>query len=51
MTEQVATILGIIFIGIIMVCLVWTVLSYIVEAYSPKNKIEEHFKNFKNDRK
>lgn len=47
MIEQVATILGMIFVGIIIVCLVGTVLSYIVEVHSPKNKIEEHFKNSK----
>ena len=47
MTEKVATIFGMIFMGVIVVCLVWTVLSYILEASIPKNKIEKHFKNFK----
>jgi hypothetical protein len=47
MVEQVATIFGMIFLGTILVCLIWTILSYILEAHYPKNKIEEHFKNSK----
>ena len=45
MVEQVATIFGMIFLGTILVCLIWTILSYILEAHFQKNKIEEHFKN------
>jgi hypothetical protein len=44
MIEQAATIF---FIGLILVCLIWTILSYILETRSPKNKIEEHFKKHK----
>jgi hypothetical protein len=47
MVEQVATIFGMIFLGTILVCLIWTILSYVLEAHFPKNKIEEHFKNHK----
>jgi uncharacterized protein YneF (UPF0154 family) len=47
MIEQAATIFGMVFIGLILVCLIWTILSYILETRSPKNKIEEHFKKYK----
>ena len=47
MIEQAATIFRTAFIGLILVCLIWTILSYILETRSPKNKIEEHFKKHK----
>ena len=47
MIEQAATIFGMVFMGLILVCIIWTILSYILEAHYPKNKIEEHFKNSK----
>ena len=47
MIEQAATLFGTAFIGLILVCLIWTILSYVLEARYPKNKIEEHFKNSK----
>ena len=47
MVEQITTIFGMIFLGTIPVCLIWTILSYVLEAHFPKNKIEEHFKNLK----
>ncbi|MBC8298092.1 MAG: hypothetical protein H8E55_20165 [Pelagibacterales bacterium] len=47
MIEQAATIFGIAFMGSILVCIIWTILSYILKTRSPKNKIEEHFKKYK----
>jgi flagellar biosynthesis protein FlhB len=47
MIEQAATLFGMVFMGLILVCLIWTILSYILETRSPKNKIEEHFKKYK----
>ena len=47
MIEQAATLFGMVFMGLILVCLIWTILSYILETCSPKNKIEEHFKKYK----
>jgi hypothetical protein len=47
MIEQAATIFGMVFMGLILVCIIGTILSYILEARHPKNKIEEHFKKYK----
>jgi uncharacterized membrane protein len=47
MIEQAATIFGMVFMGLILVCLIWAILSYILKTRSPKNKIEEHFKKYK----
>ena len=46
MTDTIAVIFGMTFVGIIIVCLVWTILSYIAEAMSPNNKLEENIKKF-----
>jgi hypothetical protein len=46
MGDTIAMIFGMTFIGIILICLVWTILSYIMEAYNPKNKLEENIKKF-----
>ena len=43
---EVTQIFGITFIGIIVVCLVWTISSYIYRSYSPSNKLEENLKKF-----
>ena len=42
--EMAAQIFGITFVGTILVCLVWTIGSYIAETYSPNNKLEENIK-------
>ncbi len=39
-------IFGTVFVGIIMICLIWTILSYISEAYAPNNKLEDNIKKF-----
>ena len=44
--EMAAQIFGITFVGTILVCLVWTIGSYIAETYSPNNKLEENIKKF-----
>ena len=44
--DTVATIFGLVFVGTMVVCLVWTIMSYIVEAYAPNNKLKENIKEF-----
>tara|TARA_R110001606_G_scaffold215784_1_gene363620 strand:+ start:323 stop:469 length:147 start_codon:yes stop_codon:yes gene_type:complete len=44
--DTVATIFGLVFVGAIVVCLVWTIMGYITEAYSTNNKLEENIKKF-----
>ncbi len=46
MMETVAQIFGMTFVCIIIICLVWTIGSYIAEAYSPNNKLEDNLKRF-----
>ena len=46
--EKVVQILGVGFVCIIMVCLVWTILSYIYYSLRDDNKLEENLKNFDN---
>ena len=43
-----AQIFGMTFIGIIVVCLTWTICSYMFEANSPNNKLEENIKKYNN---
>ena len=43
--ETVALIFAMVFVGTILVCLAWTICSYIAEAYSPNNKLEKNLKN------
>ena len=44
--EMVAQIFGMTFIGIILVCLIWTIGNSIAEASSPNNKLLKNIKNF-----
>jgi|TARA_R110002096_G_scaffold422684_1_gene629373 hypothetical protein len=44
--ETIAVIFGMIFVGTILVCLVWTIMGYIVDAYDPNNKLEDNIKKF-----
>jgi hypothetical protein len=46
MGETIAVIFGMIFIGTILICLVWTIMSYIADAYAPNNKLENNIKKF-----
>jgi len=39
-------IIGMIFVGVIMICIGWAIMSYITEAYAPNNKLEENIKKF-----
>ena len=51
--EMVAQVFGITFVGIILVCLVWTVMSYIFssESRDRNKKLLDNMKNFdKNDK-
>ena len=46
MGETIAVIFGMIFIGTILICLIWTIMSYIADAYAPNNKLEDNIKKF-----
>ena len=46
MGETIAVIFGMIFIGTILICLVWTIMSYIADEYAPNNKLEDNIKKF-----
>ena len=46
--EMLAQVFAILFVGTILVCLVWTIGNYISEAYSPNNKLKKNLKNFSN---
>ena len=39
-------IFGMVFVGIIVICLVGTILDYIVRAHSPNNKLEDNIKKY-----
>ena len=45
MGESVAVFLGMTFVGIIVICVIWTILSYIWNK-SDANEIEENMKKF-----
>ena len=46
LTQQLITIFGMTLLSIILVCLVWTILKYILRAIAASdNRIEEHFKH------
>lgn len=51
MTETFATILGMGFVSIILICLVWTILGYIFEAFNTENKLERNMKEYENEKK
>jgi len=42
--ETVAVTFAMIFVSIILICLVWTIGSYMADAYAPNNKLEENIK-------
>ena len=44
--DTIAQIFGMSFIGVIAVCLIWTICNYIFETYTPNNKLEENIKEF-----
>jgi len=44
--ENVVIIFGMSFVGMILICLCWSVLEYIFKANMPKNKLEENMKEF-----
>jgi len=46
MIDTIAVIFGMTFVGVILICLVWTILGYITEAYAPNNKLEENIRKF-----
>jgi len=38
MAETIAQVFGMIFVGVILICIVWTMLEYILESTTPINK-------------
>ena len=51
MTETFAIIFGMGFVSIILICLVWTILGYIFEAFNTENKLERNMKQYENEKK
>jgi hypothetical protein len=48
MTDTIATIFGMGFVSIILICLVWTILGYIFEAFKNENNLERNMKEYDN---
>ena len=46
MIDMIAQIFGMTFVGIIIVCLIWTICGYIAEANSPNNKLKENLRKY-----
>jgi len=46
MIDTIAVIFGMTFVGVILICLIWTIMSYISEAYAPNSKLEQNIKEF-----
>ena len=44
--ELLAQIFGLTFVGIIVICIVVTFGGYLLESFSPNNKLEENIKKF-----
>ena len=44
--ETAVQVLGITFVCVIMVCIGWTVVEYVVNGFGDNNKLEENLKNF-----
>lgn len=49
--ETVAQVFGMTFMGVILICLIWTIGSYIAESHSPNNKLEDNMKKFDKQRR
>ena len=50
MVETIAQVFGMAFVGIIVICIAITLVSYIFEAHTPDNKLEENIKKFNKKR-
>tara|TARA_R110001583_G_scaffold119603_1_gene270934 strand:- start:200 stop:370 length:171 start_codon:yes stop_codon:yes gene_type:complete len=46
MIEKIAQVFGMTFVGIILMCLVWTIISYMMTASYRKNKLKENMERF-----
>ena len=44
--EIIIQILGMAFVGIIMICIGWTIVEYIFGLSKPKNRLEENIKKY-----
>tara|TARA_R110000744_G_scaffold84857_1_gene166014 strand:+ start:1374 stop:1568 length:195 start_codon:yes stop_codon:yes gene_type:complete len=51
MIETVAQIFGMTFLGIILICLIWTIISYIMITNNRNNKLQENLKKFESIKK
>ena len=51
MIETVAQIFGMTFIVIILICLIWTIISYIMITNNRNNKLQENLKKFESIKK
>ena len=50
MAEQIAAIFGMIFVGIIGLCLLWTIIDFISPSKKSKNQLEENLKKWEEKR-
>jgi len=50
MGETIAVFLGMAFVGIIVICVIWTILGYIWNR-ADSNEIEENMKKFENQKR
>ena len=46
MIELIAQIFGLIFIGVIALCMLWTITTAILSSFESNNELEENLKNF-----
>jgi|TARA_R110000737_G_scaffold333927_1_gene351910 hypothetical protein len=51
MIETIAQIFGMTFLGIILICLIWTIISYIMITNNRNNKLQENLKKFESIKK
>ena len=50
MIETIAQVFGMTFLGVILICLVWTIISYIMDSNNKNNKLEENMKNYETEK-
>jgi|TARA_R110000744_G_C19256673_1_gene550889 hypothetical protein len=49
--ENIIIVFGISFVGMILICLAWTVIEYVFIAYQKENKLERNMKEYDNKKK
>mgnify|MGYP003625988496 CR=1 FL=1 len=49
--ETLVIIFGMSFVGIILICLAWTIIEYMFIAYKTENKLEQNIKKYDEQKK